>query len=301
MLDQLKSKNIADILIFLLSNGVATKSDLVRGTPLGNSTVSDAINDLTNLKLVRSVGKEDSIGGRRSTIYEVNKNYGRFIGVVFYGNDIEFAITDCHNNIIEAWKVKTNSKCSAISALLGELRRAMDVEKNVLGIGIGLHGEIDYASQIVVNCCTPHWQYVHLKEIIERELLTFTIIDHYANGVSMIEKYLGVAKDIDSFIYYTELAPQKMAVFLDGHICRGKNNMAGRIIDSKSDFFDNLQGLQRTWDVEKIIIAAENGLRYKFPELNNENVILLKANKFNLARGMAISAEVKWFGRALRR
>ena len=301
MLDQLKSKNIADILVFLFTNGVATKSDLVRGTTLGNSTISDTINDLTNLKLVRSVGKEDSVGGRRSTLYEINKNYGRFVGVAFCGNDIKFVTTDCHNNINKSWEVKTNGKFSAISVLLGELRRIMKTEKNVLGIGIGLHGEIDYKSQIVINCGSPHWQHVHLKEIVERELLTFTVIDHYVNGASMFEKYLGAAKGIDNFIYYTELAPQKMAIFLDGHVCRGKKNMAGKIIDFKDGLLSGLSNLRQELDVEKVIIAASDGLRCDDAALNSEDTMLLKANKYDLARGMAISAEIKWFSRALKR
>jgi len=279
MLDQLKSRNIADILIYLLSHGSATKSDLVRGTTLGNSTVSDAINELTALKLVRSIGKEDSIGGRRSTIYEISKSYGCFIGIAFCDDKIEFVVTDCRNEIVKAWRVGLNSQLSAISILLHELSRIVVGEKNVLGIGVGLHGEIDYGAQIVTYCANPHWQHVHLKEIIERELLTFTIIDHYANGAALMEKYLGVARNIDDFIYHTVLAPQKMAVFLDGNICRGKNNMAGRL--DNTEFTSDVAHLQHIWDVEKVFIAD--------------------AKEYDLARGMAISAEVKWFGRALKR
>jgi len=291
MSEQLKSKNIADILHYLLSCGPATKTDLVRGTALGNTTVSDAINDLTALELVHIVGKEDSIGGRRSTIYELNREYGCFIGVAFCEGGIDFVTTGCHNDIKKQWTVRDSANASAISVLINELRETVKSERNVLGIGIGLHGEIDYESQVVTYSQNPSWQYVHLKEIVERELLVLTAIDHFANGALLKEKILGAAKGISNLIYYTAFAPQKAAILLDNQICRGKNNMAGRIA-STGNLPDILLSMQECLDAPQVIVASDTA------KLEGINSAQIKASRYDLARGMAISAQSKWFNHA---
>jgi len=297
MLEQLKSKNTADLLLYLFTNGFATKADMVRGTALGNSTVSDAINELGEMELVRAVDKEDSIGGRRAIIYELNKSYGCFVGIACKSNGMEFVITDCQNNILKFWFVPSDRESSAISVLFRELRQIFDDEKNVLGIGVGLHGDINYNAQTVICCDDLNWQHVPLKEVIEREFFTFTLIDHYSNGAARKERFLGMCKDVDNFIYYTNLAPQKMSIIIDGHICRGKNNMAGNIgsIDNfNADVISYLTELRESVAVEKIIFSTDEPL----PEITRQNlkdVIFIKSNEFDLSLGMAASVEMQWF------
>jgi len=300
MLEQLKAKNTADLLLYLLAHGAATKSEMVRGTSLGNSTVSDAINYLIDMDLVCSIGKEDSIGGRRAIIYNLNKEYGRFLGIVYNADNIDFILTDCHSNVVKSWTISNDPKVPALYSLLNELRRVMCVEKNVLGIGIGLHGRIDYESQIVISCDYLGWHYVPLKEIVERDFRTVTVIDHCVNGIAQREKLLGKSSELRNFIYYTDLAPQKMAIILDGCVSRGKNNMTGKIDDPQADFFRRLPELRESLDVEKIIVATNKANKI-ISELNAKDVVVSDANLYDLAIGMATSAQITWFSYVLGR
>jgi len=296
MLEQLKQKNIADLLHYLLSNGSATKSDLVRSTALGNSTVSDAINDLSNLSLVSVMGKEDSIGGRCSLIYGINKDYGKFIGVAFRDDGIDFALTDCHNEVIKFWNVKYDSQISPISLLLKNLHQVSQSEKNLLGIGLGVRGEIDYKSQVVIKCEKLNWQYVHLKEIVERELLKMTIVDHCVNGAALREHLVGAAKDMDNFLYFTSLASDKVGIILEGNIIGGQHNMAGRVEKSNETISDFLYRLYKCLDVKQVIVASDTEIFGEVKE-NIKASVKVECNEYDLARGMAISAESKWFYR----
>jgi len=296
MLEQLKQKNIADLLHYLLSNGCATKSDLVRSTALGNSTVSDAINDLSSLSLVNVVGKEDSVGGRCSLIYGINKDYGSFVGAAFRDDGIDFALTDCHNEVLKFWNVKYDSKTSPISLLLKNLHQVSQSEENLLGIGLGVCGEIDYKSQVVIGCEKLNWQYVHLKEIVERELLKMTIVDHCVNGAALREKLVGAAKDTDNFLYFTSFVSDKVGIFLDGNIINGQHNMVGRVEDSNKTISEFLHSLYKCLDVKRVMVASD---AEKFDEVKKhiEASQRVECNEYDLARGMAISAESKWFYR----
>jgi len=298
MVEQLKSKNVADLLLFLLSNGAATKADLVKGTSLGNTTVSDIINDLTKLQLVREVGKQNSDGGRRSSIYEVCKNYGRFVGVALFSDRFEFVTTDCHNKLIDTRTVAVGGNIPHILTLTDELRNIINSFGDILGIGIGLHGEIEYRTQVITNCDCLKWQYVHLTEIIEREFQCFTYIDHYTNGAALKERIHGAAKGVDNFIYYTNLAPKKSAITLGGKVCRGKRNMAGWLNGSHESIANDLIALKKSMDVEHIFIA-EHGHEMHKMQIDSDCTLLLDTDKYNLSQGMAMAAEVQWFYRAL--
>ncbi|MGF7145390.1 hypothetical protein HNQ56_003831 [Anaerotaenia torta] len=298
MLDELKSQNISSILLLLLSNENATKSDLVRETKFGNSTVSSAINELTHANLVTSIGKEDSIGGRRSIIYKINEAYGWFIGITLKKEAFEFVVTDCQNRIAAAWTTPYDKQVPAISVLLRELEKGMDTYQNVLGIGVGLNGQIDYEAQVVVSCEDLNWNYVHLKESIEREFLVYTVVDHYINGAAKREHYLGSAKKIQNYIYYNELVPEKMAVVLNGVLCRGRYNLAGKLDGSSVEFYQKLEQIKGHWDVEKVFVAG--GMESRVSNCANaKDVVRLGAEDYCLARGMAAQAEIKWFKRAL--
>ena len=94
MLDQLKIKNLTNILVCLFSKQKATKAELVQWTGLSNSTVSSTVNSLLKLNLLVCAGMEGSIGGRRSTIYRLNKDYGEFIVVDIKEGELTLVVTD---------------------------------------------------------------------------------------------------------------------------------------------------------------------------------------------------------------
>ena len=297
MVEHLKSKNIADLLFCLFKSGSATKAELVRETSLGNTTVSDIINDLSRLALVKEVGKQSSEGGRRSSIYGINKDYGNFVGISLHEDRFEFALSDCHNCIVETWTVIHDRSQPAITTIMNKLKSILLSYKNVLGVGVGLHGEIEYKSQVVISCEALRWKYVHLTEIIEREFQTFTYIDHSINAAALKERIFGNAKHYSDFIYYSSQIPDKLAIMLAGKVCRGKNNMAGLVNGSIKDKINTISSLIQTMDVEKVFVTGKemkSQIKHGFSDVE-----LVESKDYDLPHAMALAAEVMWFYRAL--
>ncbi|MCL2425446.1 MAG: ROK family protein [Oscillospiraceae bacterium] len=298
MLEQLKYKNTADILLYLFANGAVTKPEIVRSMLLGNSTVSDAINELIDIKLVHAIGKEDSIGGRRAIIYDLNRDHGSFVGVVCSEDCIDFVISDCHSRIVKSWITQIDCKMSAFSILLNELRMIIGSEKNILGIGIGLHGQIDYESQVVISCDSYDWYHVHLKEIVEREFRIFTVVDHCSNGAALREKWLGAAKRVQNYIYYIDTSPKKAAIILDDRVCRGKDNLAGSMTEPHTECYQRIIELQKILNIEKVVIATNDSI-VRTQVQHEKNIILLDVCRYDLARGMATLVQTIWFNYVL--
>lgn len=298
MLDQMKIKNLTNILVCLFSKKCATKAELVQNTGLSNSTVSSAVNSLLKLGLLICAGMQDSIGGRRSAIYRLNKDYGTFIGIDLDGESLTLAITGCENDIVDIYTKRTVSGTPLIHQLIALLEHTLLRFPNVLGIGIGLPAEIEFKEQVVIRCKKIGWEQVHLKEIIERRFMIFTYVDHRANGAALNEGLTGRAAEVSNYMSLYESSKEKATLVLNKKICRGEKNCTG-IISSDTSFFAWLSSLLCFLDVSDIFIGyCTEKFQINVKKLLqnfNGRVVCFPESDYIIALGMAAAAEKEWF------
>ncbi len=298
MLDKMKIKNLTKIMVCILSKQVTTKADLVENTELSNSTVSSAVNSLIKLDLLEKAGFEESIGGRRSTIYKMNSSYAHFLGIGLYKNNIHFVITNFAGEFVESFGIEIEPSASVIKILINAIEKVMGTYPKIIGIGIGLDAEINYKEQIIISCDAYNWKQVHLKEILERKFLTFIYIDHLANGVAYRERLFGYAKETENYLCYHESAQTKAALVLNNSICRGQENYTGKI-DSIHEFFEHIDIFIKFLDVSKIIIRyfteEFKNMANQLAKEHQKTIICIEQMDNDVEIGMAISAQREWF------
>jgi hypothetical protein len=298
MLDQMKIQNLTNIMTCLLSKRKATKAELVQLTGLSNTTVSDSINSLLKKQLVLSIGMKNSIGGRRATIYRLNPDYGFFVGIELHARQMGICVTDCENTTLQSWQVSLPEQVPVITTLLQSISAITKTYPKLLGIGIGINGKIDIQEQVVIDSPEYRWELVHLKEIIERQFLVYTTIDHRSNGATVEEGLLGRAKGMANYLCFYESSQSKLGIVIDNEICRGKDNMAGQL-RSVDVFLDHIDEYRLLFSPEAMIIKytsseirqKAHAVQQKLPEL----VTVMEEEEFNLAKGMAITAQKGWF------
>ena len=260
MMQKLKCENLTKLMTELTRRVRATKADLVRRTTLSSTTVSDSLNSLVRNGLVRTAGMMNSDGGRRATIYEINPEYGTFVGVDITNDSISFALTDAASNLISFEKVPVKADIPVITVLMDRLAGF----KSPLAIGLGLDGEIDYRNQIVVSAPGLKWEMVHLKEIIERLTLSFVQVDHRSNGAALYEGVLGNASKLSSYACLFRDCPDKLSIVIDDFLLRGVGCFSGKgfgsaltaVLDSLSleAFISDIQGIE--W-IKKITVETK--------------------------------------------
>jgi len=298
MLDQLKIKNLTNILLCIFSKRSATKAELVNETGLSNSTVSSSVNSLYNLNLLLHDGMEDSIGGRRSVIYKLNKDYGQFVGVDLYNDQLKIVVTDCQNAVLQVYRYPLTQDIPAINLLEFGLEEVLAKYPGILGIGIGLDGQIDSKEQIVVKSEYYNWHNVHLKEVIERQFQVFTYIDHRINGAAIREGIFGNAYGLHNYMCFYESSKEKAALILDKKICRGQNNYTGQMqnIDALPE---NLSSLISFFDIAAICIGyLTPEYKEKWLQVSNcctTRVIFSPEENTFIEKGMAAVAQKEWF------
>lgn len=297
LLDQMKRNNIKQIMLCLMTRGRATKAELVADTGLSMSTVSSCINSLLKLTLLTTDGMEDSSGGRRSTIYSMKPDYGCFIGLDVYSDKIVAIAQDCQAQLLSQMVFPITAGEKTINVLSDALRQLFAENKNVLGIGIGLSGRINSQEQIIVSAPDVGWEFVHLREIVERQFMTFTYVDHRINGTAV---HQGMAHQLHkcNYLYLAEGVDEKAALILDGRLCRGVDNTAGSLSSTANGAFpwttmlrflgvsDVLIGYQTDSFKETLLKAAGefNGRIHCIPQTENTHAI-----------GIAVAAQREWF------
>lgn len=89
-----------------------------------------------------------------------------------------------------------------IEALVGLICSLFD--NSVKAIGIGVPSVVDRKRGIVYNVANiPHWEEVHLKEILEAGFSVPVYVDNDANCFALGERYFGEGRGVDNFVGLT--------------------------------------------------------------------------------------------------
>lgn len=102
--------------------------------------------------------------------------------------------------------------------------------KNLLGIGLGLPGPIDYQKGIVHFFPNiPGWKEVNLKIILKQRLKLPVFLDNDAKVMALAEYKLGAAKGFKNVVCLTIGTGVGGGIIVDGNIYRGRDNAGGEI------------------------------------------------------------------------
>ena len=76
--------------------------------------------------------------------------------------------------------------------------------RGLVAIGIGVPSVVDREKGIVYNVVNiPHWEEVHLKEILEARFSVPVYVDNDANCFALGERIFGDGKTVDNFVGLT--------------------------------------------------------------------------------------------------
>ena len=158
------------------------------------------------------------------------------IGVDIGGTRTKIALLDLSGRILHRKDFLTRNYESgrlikAVSSAVKDIAEEKKIRKNdILGVGIGLPGLVDFKKGLVF-CLTnlPGWKNVPLKKILERRLGLPVFIDNDVKVMAMGELRLGAGKGYKNIICMTLGTGVGGAVIIDGNLYRGSSLAAGEI------------------------------------------------------------------------
>ena len=105
------------------------------------------------------------------------------------------------------------------------------------GIAIGVPGAVDPKSGKVLDANNlPGWREVDMGQELKKAFSVPIYLDNDANMAAIGERWRGVAKGVDNFIFIAVGTGIGAGIFIDGRMCRGYSGFAGELFRMNLDW-----------------------------------------------------------------
>ncbi|HCM41961.1 MAG TPA: hypothetical protein DIS66_01415 [Candidatus Omnitrophica bacterium] len=229
-------KNLA-ILETIRKNGPISRTDISKITELNIVTVSNYINHYIKKNLVIEGELDESTGGRKPVLVELNPKSGYIVGVGLNMLSMVAVLVDLEINVIKEIKrerLPENSEAviNQMVDLAKEIIDQAEVEKDkIVGVGVGVPGIIDERGRTIrwpqslgdkdINVCSS------IKDTFETRLGIPAFVENDANAAVLGEKWLGLDRDVRHMLYM--FSGVGCGILINEEIYRGAAGAAGEL------------------------------------------------------------------------
>ena len=233
--DLIRSINRSILLNVIKTEGEVSRVALAHMTGLSPATVTTITGQLIQEGLVFEKATGNSTGGRPPIMLALNPRGGFVIGIKLMESKAVGAITDLNASIlakdaIELPDTQVNTSVETLVALVNRLVQQAGIKKKqLMGVGIGLAGVVDFSQGIVKQNPIFGWKNINLRELLEARMRVPVYIDNDVNTLTLGEKWLEPGKPEDNFIVITLGRGIGMGIVINGQIYRGKGGGAGEL------------------------------------------------------------------------
>lgn len=249
-------KNLA-ILEVVRKNGPISRTDISKITELNIVTVSNYVNHYIRKNLVIEGELDESTGGRKPILVELNAKSGYIIGIGLNMLNIVGVLVDLEINVVKEIKkdrLPENSEdiIGQMLEVAEELIETSEVDKEkIVGVGVGVPGVIDERGR------TIRWPQLlgekdvsvilSIKDLFEDKLKIPTFVENDANAAVLGEKWLGLDRHVRHMLYM--FSGMGCGIMINGEIYRGATGAAGEL---------GIVGPETNWD-EGVSLAPDLG------------------------------------------
>ena len=229
-------KNLA-ILEVIRKNGPISRTDISKITELNIVTVSNYVNHYIKKGLVMEGELDESTGGRKPVLVELNAKAGYIVGVGLNMLSIVGVLVDLEINVIAELKRERppeNSEAviERMVDMAAEIIEKAEIDREkIVGVGVGVPGIIDERGRTIrwpqslgekdISVC------LSIKDTFEKRLNIPTFVENDANAAVLGEKWLGLDRDVRHMLYM--FSGVGCGILVNGEIYRGATGAAGEL------------------------------------------------------------------------
>lgn len=231
----IRSINRSILLNTVKKQGQVSRATLAHITGLSPATVTAITGRLIEEGLVFEKAIGDSSGGRPPIMLALNPRGGFVIGIKLMEGHAVGALTDLNATILAKDSIELADKqyetsVETLIALVNRLIRSSGIPtKQLMGLGIGLAGVVDFAHGIVKQNPFFGWRNILLRDVLETRMHVPVYIDNDVNTLTLSEKWLNRGQPEDNFLVITIGRGIGMGIVINGEIYRGKGGGAGEL------------------------------------------------------------------------
>lgn len=232
-----KERKNLSILEVIRKNGPISRTDISKITELNIVTVSNYVNHYIKKGLVVEGELDESTGGRKPVLVELNSKAGYIVGVGLNMMSIVAVLVDLEINVVAELKRErppenSENVIETMVDMAAEIIQKAEIDKEkIVGVGVGVPGIIDERGRTIrwpqslgqkdLSVC------LSIKDTFERRLNIPTFVENDANAAVLGEKWLGLDRDVRHMIYM--FSGVGVGVLINGEIYRGATGAAGEL------------------------------------------------------------------------
>ncbi|MGD8780821.1 MAG: ROK family protein [Ignavibacteria bacterium] len=231
----LRQRNVTVVIDKIISDGPITNREIVNSTGISFAKVNNITTMLNKIGLTIDNGKEESSGGRRSTLFDINPNFKYTIGCQLSHTRINTIIGNLKGEIIldESRPFNKEDGKEAVLKILIEMidqiikKSEIPLEK-FLGIGLSIAGLFNPNDNTAIPF--PHlvkWGNVAFKEILAEKFKLPSYILNVANAAALAELNFGLGRGKESVLYINVGTGLGLGIILNGKLYEGVSGSAG--------------------------------------------------------------------------
>lgn len=235
----IKQYNEIRLLNLIRDNGPISRIELAKLSRISKVAVSEIVNRLDEAGFITEVGKgEASVrGGKRPRLLKLNPENKFVVGIDIRRSDTIVAIANLDAEIreIRQYPHKVNASANSVLALIfRDIDQMMLMQSlnagDMLGIGVGLPGFIDYENGRVRFADTLRgWDNFPIAAEIEQRYNVPVIIENDVKTRAFGESVLGAGRQIANLIYIWIGAGIGAGIIVNRQLYRGNMGRAGEI------------------------------------------------------------------------
>ncbi len=218
------------------NTGPVARAQIARDTGLSKPTVSQALANLERARLVREAGRTSGGKGPTALLYELNPRAGWVVGLDVGRDWVRAAIADVTGDIVARRDERARVRSAAtLIGQLGEIAHGLASEagirwRQVTFAMVGSPGVFEPTrGQVALAHNLPGWGRQGLVEAVQRELGTNIAFENDVNLAAMGERWRGLGRDVDDFVYFHVGTGVGLGLVLNGELFRGARGAAGEI------------------------------------------------------------------------
>jgi predicted NBD/HSP70 family sugar kinase len=216
--------------------GPISRAQLARETALSKPTVSQALAGLQEAGLVREAGRSKGGKGPTAILYQLNPRAGWVVGIDVGRNYVRAAIADVTGAFVARRdeRAKVRSAETLISQI-GEIAHGLASDagikwRQVTVAAVGSPGVVHPGrEEVELAHSLPGWGRQGLVELVHRELGTNTIFENDVNLAALGERWHGLGRDVDEFVYLHIGTGVGLGIVMHGELYRGAGGAAGEV------------------------------------------------------------------------
>ena len=234
----IKVHNRAIVIRALLRYGPLSRQALVQLTGLMPSTITYAVNHLSEARLVREIGKDRSAtntsAGRHPILIDIRTDAALALAICMEETSVCVGLVNLKGGLemTETLPVRQGIAPTEAVRLAGQLARQLQARVDggrLIGAGVAAPGLVDPATGVNEYASYHDWHNVPLAAMLADEVGLPICIQNRSRAVALGEHWYGAGRGIDDLIAIVASEVIGAGIIIGGRIHTGRAGRAGEI------------------------------------------------------------------------